>query len=68
MKRKIINNEEHIENNDLSEDSSSNKLNYDDNENEIDLTEAANAQNDKVNPEKNVWRIPGWKNDPIYEN
>ena len=52
MKRKIINNEEHIENNDLCEDSSSNKLNYDDNENEIDLTEAANAQNDKVNTEK----------------
>ena len=68
MKRKIINNEEHIENNDLSEDSSSNKLNYDDNENEIDLTEAANAQNDKVNTEKNVWKMPGWKNDPIYEN
>ena len=68
MKRKIINNEEHIENNDLSEDSSSNKLNYDDNENETDLTEAANAQNDKVNTEKNVWRMPRWKNDPIYEN
>lgn len=62
-RKKITNDVEEAEINELSEESS-NELDYED-ENESE--DVVVIQNDKIISEKNVWKMPGWNIDPIYE-